>query len=475
MKAGIIFRTSIIIIIINIMISVQANSQTGSSVIYQAGNNVIDKFDSFKLPDNPQRQIYIRLGCSQQTPPPNFTGSHIRLNRQNETLYTPYNSLLNSHWVYEGFNGFWSCNPVGHFVVSPFDSIIIKHSDEIVSDCCGPVQINKIYWGLFSSQENSIEVPEYSTFCGMDVDTTSIFGEAEYYYAYKLNNSFNNIVNAVIKVYIFSGGFIDQDVTDTIPGLKNFSDGGFLKVNPFNRDYIFLTADKLMLSTSSGTNFFSVNIPSVNKLIFSEQDRAIYGYTSSKLYRSTDNGLNWDSVSLPENFNIVESDPDNSLILYAGNQRGLFRSVDKGHNWNLYNNSFSLSTNIIGISKDNLSGDTLIVCTDAQLIKVWSPELVGINGFSSIIPDKYTLSQNYPNPFNPSTNLEFGISELGFVSLKIYDGLGREVQTLVNEQLAPGTYNYQFSTINYPLSSGVYFYRLEAGSFVETKRMVLLK
>jgi hypothetical protein len=98
-----------------------------------------------------------------------------------------------------------------------------------------------------------------------------------------------------------------------------------------------------------------------------------------------------------------------------------------------------------------------------------------VENISSEIPDKFSLSQNYPNPFNPSTNLEFGISELGFVSLKIYDGLGREVQTLVNEQLAPGTYNYQFSTINYPLSSGVYFYKLEAGSFVETKRMVLLK
>ena len=95
--------------------------------------------------------------------------------------------------------------------------------------------------------------------------------------------------------------------------------------------------------------------------------------------------------------------------------------------------------------------------------------------YNSSYAEKYELLQNYPNPFNPTTNLEFGILELGFVSLKIYNSLGLEVATIVNETLTPGTYNYQFSTVNYQLASGVYFYRLEAGSFVETKRMLLLK
>jgi len=91
------------------------------------------------------------------------------------------------------------------------------------------------------------------------------------------------------------------------------------------------------------------------------------------------------------------------------------------------------------------------------------------------IPQKYELSQNYPNPFNPETNLGFGISELGFVSLKVFDASGKEVAVIVNEVLAPGMYNYQFSTVNYQLSSGIYFYTLESGNFIETKRMVLLK
>ena len=71
-------------------------------------------------------------------------------------------------------------------------------------------------------------------------------------------------------------------------------------------------------------------------------------------------------------------------------------------------------------------------------------------------------------------NLEFGPPRR-IVSLKIFDLLGKEVATLVNERLAPGSYNYQFSTVNYQLPSGVYFYRLIAGEFTETKRMVLIK
>ena len=101
--------------------------------------------------------------------------------------------------------------------------------------------------------------------------------------------------------------------------------------------------------------------------------------------------------------------------------------------------------------------------------------LTSVHPTGNTVPDKYSLSQNYPNPFNPETNLEFGISELGFVSLKVYDVVGNEIATLVNETKPAGSYNYQFSTVNYQLSSGIYFYRLETGDFSETKRMILLK
>ena len=99
--------------------------------------------------------------------------------------------------------------------------------------------------------------------------------------------------------------------------------------------------------------------------------------------------------------------------------------------------------------------------------------IVGQLNQAENLPSEYTLLQNYPNPFNPSTNLEFGISELGFVSLKVYDALGKVVRTLVNENKRVGNYNIKFDGSDLP--SGIYFYRLEAGKFIETKRMILIK
>jgi len=93
------------------------------------------------------------------------------------------------------------------------------------------------------------------------------------------------------------------------------------------------------------------------------------------------------------------------------------------------------------------------------------------------IPVDYTLFQNYPNPFNPSTNIRFWISDRGFVSLKVFDVLGNEVATLINEELTAGEYDVEFrleSSIKNP-ASGIYFYQLIAGSFTETKKMIFLK
>ena len=115
-------------------------------------------------------------------------------------------------------------------------------------------------------------------------------------------------------------------------------------------------------------------------------------------------------------------------------------------------------------------------------------QLVSVKHSSDLIPDKFALHQNYPNPFNPSTKIKFDIPlsrgvpagqparlQAGGVSVKltIYDLLGHEVATLVNEQLQPGTYEVQWDGSNYP--SGVYFYKLTTGSFSLTKKMVLVK
>ncbi len=97
------------------------------------------------------------------------------------------------------------------------------------------------------------------------------------------------------------------------------------------------------------------------------------------------------------------------------------------------------------------------------------------NSSDDIIPRNFWLGQNYPNPFNPSTVISYQLPVAGYVTLKVYDVLGKEVATLVNEYKQAGTYNSQFSILNSKLSSGIYFYRLMSGSFAETKKLILLK
>jgi photosystem II stability/assembly factor-like uncharacterized protein len=89
------------------------------------------------------------------------------------------------------------------------------------------------------------------------------------------------------------------------------------------------------------------------------------------------------------------------------------------------------------------------------------------------IPDKITLHQNYPNPFNPTTTINYDLDSKQFITLKVYDVLGNVVVTLVNEEKPAGSYEVDFNALN--VSSGVYFYKLTSGNFIETKKMVLLK
>ncbi|MBM4176316.1 MAG: T9SS type A sorting domain-containing protein, partial [Ignavibacteria bacterium] len=94
---------------------------------------------------------------------------------------------------------------------------------------------------------------------------------------------------------------------------------------------------------------------------------------------------------------------------------------------------------------------------------------------TATIPNEFKLFQNYPNPFNPSTVISFQLSAFSHVTLKVYDILGREVATLVNEELDTGIHHSPFSIFNSQLPSGIYFYQLRAGEYVETKKMIIIK
>lgn len=90
-----------------------------------------------------------------------------------------------------------------------------------------------------------------------------------------------------------------------------------------------------------------------------------------------------------------------------------------------------------------------------------------------IKPARYQITQNYPNPFNPTTNIQFDLPKESFVTLKVYNLLGQELATLVDEKRSAGRYQIQFNGASLP--SGIYFYRLTAGDFVPTKKCLLLK
>jgi hypothetical protein len=89
------------------------------------------------------------------------------------------------------------------------------------------------------------------------------------------------------------------------------------------------------------------------------------------------------------------------------------------------------------------------------------------------LPQQYFLNQNYPNPFNPITTISYSLPKRSLVQIKIFDILGKEIATLVNEQKSTGTYSVQFN--GSALASGIYFYKMQAGSFTETKKLILLK
>jgi len=101
------------------------------------------------------------------------------------------------------------------------------------------------------------------------------------------------------------------------------------------------------------------------------------------------------------------------------------------------------------------------------------PPLVTEVEEEQISPNDFYLSQNYPNPFNPSTRIQYQVSSSALVTLKVYDVLGNEVATLVNEERPAGSYEVDFNT--FYLSSGIYYYQLRAGDFIETKKMILMK
>ena len=121
-----------------------------------------------------------------------------------------------------------------------------------------------------------------------------------------------------------------------------------------------------------------------------------------------------------------------------------------------------------GDHSDGISDRVAIV-----VLPFFSDILTDVESISNEIPVQYSLSQNYPNPFNPSTIIRFSVPEESNISIVVLNTLGEEITTLLNENLTSGSYEVDFDAAGLP--SGIYFYKIQAGSFVETKKMILLK
>jgi len=235
-------------------------------------------------------------------------------------------------------------------------------------------------------------------------------------------------------------------------------------------------------STNNGGNWSPVNsglplVPIISTLAVNGTN-IFAGAFGGGVFRSTNNGGNWSTVNSGLTNDTIISLSVSGTYIFAGTfGGGIFISANNGGSWIKKNQGFTVPQNVWAILIANN-----YIFAGTQLYSVWRrsyTEIIGIQNIITEIPSMYSLSQNYPNPFNPTTLIKFAITKLSDVKIVVYDAKGREVQTLVNESLKPGTYETSFdgsllggsSTLN----SGVYFYKMMTEGFTETKKMMMIK
>jgi photosystem II stability/assembly factor-like uncharacterized protein len=242
-----------------------------------------------------------------------------------------------------------------------------------------------------------------------------------------------------------------------------------------NNSNIFAgTDDGIYRSINNGNNWTLVNsgLTNTNVNFLALSGTIIFAGTDGGIFRSKNNGASWTK------FNTGLKDSIITALVFTTNQNRVFTATDSGVfyttlsgvKWTKINRGLK-SYSVLSLGTDNdyiyagISGSGI---WRYSLAKMQTDEL-----FANELPTNFSLMQNYPNPFNPTTNVQFSIPNVQFVTLKVFDILGKEVATLVNEKLNAGTYEATFNALQYP--SGVYFYRLITDGFIETKKMLLIK
>jgi hypothetical protein len=205
--------------------------------------------------------------------------------------------------------------------------------------------------------------------------------------------------------------------------------------------------------------------------------------TYPKVYRTTNRGLNWTNVTgnLPTTvpYSDLVAHPTDPAKLYLGSEFGCYRTTDGGTNWHRWNNGMP-QANIVTEMKyiDSLAiNGKFYVLAGTYGRSIWMRDVSGDDptevAESSPTPADFRLYQNYPNPFNPSTTIQFSIPQAGFVTMKVYDLLGKEIKTLVDANLEAGVYSARWDAS--AAAGGVYFYELHVGDFVQARKLIVLK
>lgn len=256
-----------------------------------------------------------------------------------------------------------------------------------------------------------------------------------------------------------------------------------------NGGYVIAVGEKgtILRTTNSGQNWLNVSLPdtTINLYCVSQRTRQNFNATNfyiagslGKIYKSTDNGATW-SLKSSGTTNTLRS------IFFSGNDSGVVAgdngtvrmTTNAGETWFSDPYFNSVTGSITSISQMPRSARTFTAISNNTKLYVASVDsnlvVLGVQSVSSEVPKNFSLSQNYPNPFNPATYIKFAIPKSGFVKLTVFDMLGREIETIINQNLSAGTYKADWNASGY--SSGIYFYKLETDRYSKTKKMVLTK
>lgn len=229
------------------------------------------------------------------------------------------------------------------------------------------------------------------------------------------------------------------------------------------------TGHGVYLSTDNGTSWNKVSNGLTGIWVYAlavKGTELFAGTLGQGVFRSNDNGTTWTHTSLVKDvtsFAVVDTN------LFVGTWcQGMYRLVNYDSTWK--------SIGLADMYITSLTADEGYLYAATDYNSVWKralTEVTDIKESGNIVPGEFALYQNYPNPFNPATIIRYSTGNLQHVTLRVYDILGNEISTLVNEEKPAGTYQVNFEASNLP--SGIYFYKIQTGKYTETKKMILIK